>query len=883
MDIVTPFHGRVNRLPKEMQEEAVDMKHGTPAHKELMKLIKTELDGTEKAKFCCYTGKCDTCKVGCGSDKREDPCSIDWDEIVDDALGESRDFISYYRQGWVKAMLNDEDIICESYERLAAHMLNEQDEDELEGDTEEAGDEFVEDDETLPPEDEEGADIPVPEDKEYVGTSDDTHFYMVPEKNDQGEIIDMKIVDQEENQLFSAEENGIEPTDMSLFLNTVFRDSDVGISEIDRQVIVKYIIPAAEQELVDDADAEEEDLGGEEDLLAGGAEDEFGEEEAPEGEGEFEEEEDVGDEEMDKPKKKKDELLRPMESKLTEKRVEFDGHEFDVQLVDEGADATTISVNGREFRFSSSFASLFHEGGELTESGVEELAKDALSNLGQDEFEALAEAATGTKVTESTQFDDPTREEMLAALKSFMDEEGADFDAEAAMYWYASDYHSGQNSNLYSVLSTSEFSPGQTHSSVEDEGDMAEMMYKELESQFGGEGSEEDEEEHQDEPEEYDIFLSPAGSLGGQTQVKAGGKVIGTFNDEDEARQAAREWMEDNKFWPPVWVVSDHGNYHEISLGREDEMDTKESKVEEQGEFKHVYLVKYLKDDGEEAEMRVEALDDNDAKMMMLKRRGVDKVTDVKKVAESKEVEESEEVDEALSRKYYIKFAEMVKNMEDRAAASTLAKTMAAMFKEDNPRFDSSRFMAAADVVMESEVEEAEVEEEVADEKCKAEVEEEVEESEVEESEVEESEVEESDGYDKARDKMVGDAAKATEEFSEDELEAYADKMKKRDAEKASKAEESVEVVEESNPMDEAIDPAFDLAQDLLGLNESVDTGDEIKEGTHVTIMSTRDMQVIYECVKVAQVTEKAVEVTGNEAEVDQEWYSFDTCQIYPV
>jgi len=1039
VDIVTPFHGRVNRLPKEMQDKAMDMKHGTPAHKELFKRIKSELSPEEKGKFCCYTGKCDTCKVGCGSDKREDPCSIDWDEILDDALGESTDYISYYRQGWVRAMRQDEDIICESYEHLlAAHMLNEQEEDFEEEPEAEVGaeEDFVEDeDEELAPEEEmpeedfmeDEAEIPVPEDKEYVGKSEDTHFYMVPEKNDQGEIIDMKIVDQEENQLFSAEENGIEPTDMSLFLNTVFRDSDVGISEIDRQVIVKYIIPAAEQEIVNDMEDEEEELAGD-DLPADdlGAEDEFAEEdvEAPEGEGDFEEElDDEGDEEMESPKKKK-ELMRPMESKLTEKRVEFDGHDFDVQLVDEGAEATVISVNGREFSFDSGFAELFHEDGALTESGVEELAKDALANLGQEEFEALAEASSGTKVSESAEFEDPTREEMLDALKPLMDEEGSEFDMEAAMYWYASDYHSGQNSNLYSVLSTSEYSPGASHSSVADDGEMAEMMYKELEAQFGGEGSEEGEEEHQDEPEEYDIFLSPAGSLGGQTQVKAGGKVIGTFNDEDEARQAAREWMEDNKFWPPVWVVSDHGNYHEISLGREDEMDTKESKVEEQGEFKHVYLVKYLKDDGEEAEMRVEALDDNDAERMMLKRKGVDKVTAVKKIAESEEVEESEgdnegkngyvafyngkkmdiydtslygakkqaiaafkppkskqhmvavelaekpggeqvthvatestEVDEALSRKYYIKFAEMMKGMEDRAAASTLAKMMAAMFKEDNPRFDSSRFMAAADVVMEAEesvegaeVEEAEepVEEEVADEKCKDEVEEEVEESEdaVEEGKDEPGKRDGTGSYQgkKGKRKEAGEDCPMEDEPVDEEKDPDAKVRNRgecvfqsthenvrddkdhfpinsedqarnalarvaqyesapawykgtleslREAVKSAvkEAYPSIEVAEKkieefeevTEEVTESIDPAFSLASELLGLNESVDTIDEIKEGTEVTIMSNKNMRVIYECVKVAKVTEHAVEVTGNEAEVDQEWYSFDLCQIYPV
>jgi hypothetical protein len=34
------------------------------------------------------------------------------------------------------------------------------------------------------------------------------------------------------------------------------------------------------------------------------------------------------------------------------------------------------------------------------------------------------------------------------------------FDAAVALHWFASDYHGGQWSTLYSILSTSEYSPG---------------------------------------------------------------------------------------------------------------------------------------------------------------------------------------------------------------------------------------------------------------------------------------------------------------------------------------------------------------------------------------------------------------------------------------
>jgi hypothetical protein len=52
---------------------------------------------------------------------------------------------------------------------------------------------------------------------------------------------------------------------------------------------------------------------------------------------------------------------------------------------------------------------------------------------------------------------DPTRDEMLTALAGA----GADeFDIEAAIYWFAADWHGGQWSNLYSALSTSPYRPG---------------------------------------------------------------------------------------------------------------------------------------------------------------------------------------------------------------------------------------------------------------------------------------------------------------------------------------------------------------------------------------------------------------------------------------
>jgi hypothetical protein len=78
------------------------------------------------------------------------------------------------------------------------------------------------------------------------------------------------------------------------------------------------------------------------------------------------------------------------------------------------------------------------------------------------------------------------KEEMMNFLKKQYDgmlEPGWEYDAEVAIYYFANDYHSGQASELYSILSTSDFRPGR-NSTLEDEGDSAQMMYADLESEF---------------------------------------------------------------------------------------------------------------------------------------------------------------------------------------------------------------------------------------------------------------------------------------------------------------------------------------------------------------------------------------------------------------
>ena len=77
---------------------------------------------------------------------------------------------------------------------------------------------------------------------------------------------------------------------------------------------------------------------------------------------------------------------------------------------------------------------------------------------------------------------DLTRDEMLALVKKTYPE-ADEFDIEEAIYWFASDYHGGQWTNLYSVLCNSQFNPGILSSSVRE--GAAQKIYQFLEQKYG--------------------------------------------------------------------------------------------------------------------------------------------------------------------------------------------------------------------------------------------------------------------------------------------------------------------------------------------------------------------------------------------------------------
>lgn len=82
------------------------------------------------------------------------------------------------------------------------------------------------------------------------------------------------------------------------------------------------------------------------------------------------------------------------------------------------------------------------------------------------------------------------KEEMTAYLRSQVEimmgecDDFVTFAIEAAIYWFANYYHAGQSSELYSILSTSEYHPGPMVNNVECEDELTQELYHLLEEKF---------------------------------------------------------------------------------------------------------------------------------------------------------------------------------------------------------------------------------------------------------------------------------------------------------------------------------------------------------------------------------------------------------------
>ena len=78
---------------------------------------------------------------------------------------------------------------------------------------------------------------------------------------------------------------------------------------------------------------------------------------------------------------------------------------------------------------------------------------------------------------------DPTYEEMETFLKTLKIYDASEFDIACSIYWFSSQWHSGQWSNLYSALSTSPYKPGSCETVPSNE-TVEGMLLEELESHY---------------------------------------------------------------------------------------------------------------------------------------------------------------------------------------------------------------------------------------------------------------------------------------------------------------------------------------------------------------------------------------------------------------
>lgn len=72
--------------------------------------------------------------------------------------------------------------------------------------------------------------------------------------------------------------------------------------------------------------------------------------------------------------------------------------------------------------------------------------------------------------------------------------------------------------------------------------------------------------DREDEPSEGDYVWDDAK----QTVYEVEGRYLGRFEDQDAAEEFIVKRMARQKFWPNVWWLSDHGNFHPLVLRKGD-------------------------------------------------------------------------------------------------------------------------------------------------------------------------------------------------------------------------------------------------------------------------------------------------------------------------
>ncbi len=125
--------------------------------------------------------------------------------------------------------------------------------------------------------------------------------------------------------------------------------------------------------------------------------------------------------------------------------------------------------------------------GEPNEKTVWTSKTGKLEEMKKSQLKSLIKAIVNeSRIVENTQ--DPTKEEMMEYLENLysglLDKPSFKDSAEIAIYWFANFNHGGQSSNLYSVLSTSPYTPSRMEREPKD---VEKDMYNALAQKFGGE------------------------------------------------------------------------------------------------------------------------------------------------------------------------------------------------------------------------------------------------------------------------------------------------------------------------------------------------------------------------------------------------------------
>ena len=255
-----------------------------------------------------------------------------------------------------------------------------------------------------PPEEIKEPEAPIEMRKEYLGRSEDVHYYFITLEGEGGVVDDFVIADQEGVKKYSAKDQNIEVTEENIadFIIEAIRDMD--IAQIERSIFMKYVYPklierAPEEEMVEEPEEEERPEG--ESTPLGPEE----EEELPRESKKITDS--TSEDSKSKPPKKyseEEQLKRRKEDHAVitgDKKVKENsliemkvtdgvGNEFDVNLAPDDTDDAVININGREFRFSGEFASMWRdEEGNISEEGLEELALDALAMMEEEEYQEL--------------------------------------------------------------------------------------------------------------------------------------------------------------------------------------------------------------------------------------------------------------------------------------------------------------------------------------------------------------------------------------------------------------------------------------------------------------------------------------------------------------